>query len=83
METWKPNPGDQLRGTYHDDEEMPAVELHGGARWVIPEDARHRVKELDPKDGAEILLVFQGRDPEDGLGLYNVALPSGGSESAA
>jgi hypothetical protein len=57
--------------------------MDDGTTWTIPEDARKPVEELDPTDGAEILLVFQGRDPEDGLGLYNVALPSGGSGSAA
>jgi hypothetical protein len=82
MDAWKPNPGDQLRGRYHDGE-APSVEMDDGTTWTIPEDARKPVEELDPSDGAEILLVFQGRDPEDGLGLYNVALPSGGSGSAA
>jgi hypothetical protein len=83
MDTWMPNPGDQLRGRYHDDEEKPSVEMDDGTRWAIPEDARTPVKELEPDDGAEILLVFQGEDPENGLGLFNVALPQGGSGAAS
>lgn len=73
MVTWEPSPGDQLRGAYRADEERPSIETEGGERWAIPEDADRWVRELDPEDGDQILLVFQGTDPQDGLGLYNVA----------
>jgi hypothetical protein len=75
MSTWQPDVGDAIQGELEVEDDRPAIRTDDGTLWHLPDDAIDRVRELEPEKGRRIVVMYQGRDPGDGIGLYSVATP--------
>ena len=75
MNTWEPEVGDAIQGELELDHERPLIRTEDGTVWQLPDDAADRVLELEPEAGRRIVVLYQGRDPGAGIGLYSVATP--------
>jgi hypothetical protein len=71
MKTWEPTrPGEQLRGKWRKAQVFPGgvtyydlIETDSGIVFSMPKDdmLRARLKALDPSDGDDVVITFNGK----------------------